>query len=82
LSPYFGGQEQKKQKKKIADYGDEMGCGYSVGNERELIKEMRTTDEKVYQRLNTFGEQLGQERACEGKGKEYITAGHDQSYQR
>ncbi len=40
LSPYFGRQEQEKQKKEIADYGEEMGCGYSVGNERDLIKEM------------------------------------------
>ncbi|GAH34449.1 unnamed protein product [marine sediment metagenome] len=40
MSLYFGRQEQKKQKKEIADYGEEMGCGYSVGHERELIKEM------------------------------------------
>jgi len=40
LPPYFGRQEQEKEKKEIADYGDEMRCGDSVGNERDLIKEM------------------------------------------
>ena len=40
MPPYFGRQEQKKQKKEIADYGEEMGRRYSVGNERDLIKEM------------------------------------------
>jgi hypothetical protein len=40
LSPYFGRQKQEKQKKEITDYGEKMGCGYSVGNERDVIKEM------------------------------------------